>query len=146
MTITRKIAAAAVAAAAIVAPGAAQAQPADGHAPLARAAAAQDLRSPDARDAARTSSLAGTTSPKQDLRSPDARDAAIPRRRAIDAPGATAVDSQSRPGPAPVSAPASDGDGVDWEPIGIGLIGALLGIGGLGALAVRRTRRVRVPA
>jgi hypothetical protein len=39
-------------------------------------AAAQDLRSPDTRDAARTSSLAGTTEPAQDLRSPDARDAA----------------------------------------------------------------------
>jgi hypothetical protein len=40
-------------------------------------AAYQDLRFPDARDAARTSSLAGTVStPRQDLRSPDARDAA----------------------------------------------------------------------
>jgi hypothetical protein len=39
-------------------------------------AAAQDFRSPDTRDAARTSSLAGTYQPRQDLRSPDARDAA----------------------------------------------------------------------
>ena len=146
MTITRKIAAA-VTAAAIVAPGAAQAKPVDTDFWRTQASAVQqDLRSPDARDAARTSSLAGTTSAGQDLRSPDARDAAIQRRKAIDAPGATTVDSQSRPGPAPVPAPASDGDGIDWAPIGLGLAGALFGIAGLAVLGLRRTRRVRVAA
>jgi hypothetical protein len=48
----------------------------------ATAAAQQDLRSPDARDAARE---AGVVQPSQDLRSPDARDAA--REAATVEPG-----------------------------------------------------------
>jgi hypothetical protein len=104
----------------------------------ATAAPRQDLRSPDARDAAGASSL------KQDLRSPDARDAAADQPP-VNAPGATAVDSASRPAPAPAPVPTG-GDGMDWAPIGLGLAGALFGIAGLGVLAVRRTRRVRVPA
>jgi len=129
-------------------------------------ALAQDLRSLDARKAAPTSSLAGTTSPKQDLRSPDARDAAIPRRKAINAPGATAVDSATRPAPralpdpptwpvdpepitpaSAVEATGDDGGGVDWAPIGIGIAGGLLAVGGIAALAGRRRwQRLRVAA
>jgi hypothetical protein len=142
MTIKRSLAAA-LTTVAIAAPGAvAQAKPVDTHVPVAQAT--QDLRSPDARDAARTPSLGGTVSPKQDLRSPDARDAAVPQPD-INARGATAVDSSTRPAPAPVPA-STGGDGIDWAPIALGLAGALLGIAGLGALAVRHARRVRVPA
>jgi hypothetical protein len=101
-------------------------------------------------DEAPTSSLAGTTS-KQDLRSPDAMDAsrAYDIARAMEryymtqgttnAPGATAVDSQTRPAPV---APTSGTDGVDWPTTGIVLTVALLFAGGIVAL----TRRHRIPA
>jgi hypothetical protein len=140
MTITSTLAVA-LAAATIAAP--ASAQPADSNDPVARSPVTQDLRSADARDAARTSSLAGTTAPKQDLRSPDARDAAADQPP-VNAPGAPAVDSGTRPAPSPAPVPAG-GDRIDWAPIGLGLAGAVFGIAGLGVLAVRRTRLPRVP-
>src|SRR5687768_7604703 len=106
MTIRRTLLAT-LAAAALIAP-AAQAQPADMHASTAEAAAK-----------ARTQAQ-----PKQDLRSPDTRDLAETLRRsgntaganAVNAPGATAVDSASQQPPAgqptwptnpvPIAAPA----------------------------------------
>jgi hypothetical protein len=70
----------------------------------------QDLRSPDARDAARE---AGTvTEPRQDLRSPDARDAARELPRVVVSPPAVEVRE----------APSG---GFDWGDAGIGAAGAL---------------------
>jgi hypothetical protein len=127
MTITRTLLAV-LASLALAAP-AAFAQPADMHASVARA------------------------QPKQDLRSPDARDAA-------NAPGATATDAQSLPGPPTrpvnpqpaastheVKAAESPG-GVDWTGIGSGLAVSVLAVGGIAALAGRRgrTQRPRVSA
>lgn len=143
MTI-RTTLAAALAALAIGTP-AAVAQPADMHASTAQAAAQAQQR--------------------QDLRSPDAIDAAQhPRKaQAVDAPGATAVDSQSTntpvapgqptwavnpqpipPAPAPAATPTDDG--VDWATIGIGLAGTLLVLGGIVAVTnrMRPTPRTRV--
>ena len=125
----------ALAIAAIAAP-AATAQPADMHGAEAQAWA-QEQRAQQQR--------------AQDLRSADAIDAARNPRKAIDAPGATAADSQSRavpvaPGqptwatnpkpitPAPVVKASANDDGVDWETIGIGIAGTLLILGGIVAL------------
>ncbi len=128
MTITTRTLAAALAIAALAVP-AAQAQPADIHAPLARAAAeAQN---------------------KQDLRSADARDAAQHPR------GATAVESAVQPGPptwpvhpqpltpAPVAEVTDGGTGIQWTTIGLGIAGSLLAVGGLAALTTRRSRRLQ---
>ena len=95
---------------------------------LAAGEVQQDLRSPDARDAA----TATTVSEPQDLRSPDARDAAK--------------------GPGPSTAPevvvvklpdVAPADGLDWADAAIGA-GAVLGLTllGLGGalVAVRRRR------
>ena len=136
MTI-RTTLAAALAAVAVAAP-AAVAQPADMHASTAQAAAQAQQR--------------------QDLRSPDAIDAAQRphKAQAVDAPGATVVDSQSTstpvaPGqptwavnpkpipPAPAQAATPTDDGVDWGTIGIGLAGTLLVLGGI-AFVTSRTR------
>jgi hypothetical protein len=69
---------------------------------------------PDARDAARTASLAGTTSaPRQDLRSPDTRDYAA-GRGSFNAPAVTVVKVRE-----PTAPPASSG-GLDWGDAGIG--------------------------
>jgi hypothetical protein len=93
-------------------------------APAISAAQSQDLRSPDARDSAPTSSLAGTPSPDspwQDLRPPDVRDASVGRGTA-DSPDVTVVKLAQ---PAPVT--AADG-GIDWADAGIGaaiLLGAI---------------------
>lgn len=87
-------------------------------------AAGQDLRSPDARDAA-LSSQAGSY---QDLRSPDARDAARPE--ALTSP---AVDQ------------AAGSPGRDWSDVGFvagGLLTVVLALGALSVL-IRRRRTVR---
>jgi hypothetical protein len=82
---------------------------------------------------------------RQDLRSPDARDAANARPDLeIDAPGATAVDSATRPGPAQPAA-SDDANGVDWPAIGVGIAGSLFVIGGIAALTRRIRRPQRVP-
>jgi len=135
----------ALAIAALIVPAAAQAQPADMHASTAVAAA-------QARHQAQ-----GT----QDLRSPDARDAALHPRgpgHPVNAPGATAADSAStKPLPvlqqaptwasdpkpvtsAPASQPATDnsGDGVDWTTVLIGIAGSLIAVGGIALVANRR--------
>lgn len=96
------------------------------------AAAQQDLRGPDARDAARP---AAVRQPHQDMRSPDARDAAE-GRGTFNAPEVTVVrleDSPSKPG------------GLDWADAGIGAGGmlglVLLGLGG-GLLVTHRRQHV----
>ena len=93
------------------------------------AAAAQDLRSPDARGAGVASAPRGT-----DLRTPDAQDASK-GRGTFNAPDVMVVKLRA-PAPAPVAA----ADGMDWADAGIGA-GILLGLGALafgGALAVTR--------
>ena len=142
----RRTLAAVLAAAALIVPAAAQAEPADMHASVAQAAAAQqarqDLRSPDARDAATPRTA---PQPALDLRSPDARDAAT--RQAPPAGQPTwPVDPQ------PIAAPASEPVAVDsGSPVPVVPIvaGALLVL--LAALiaryAARRTgRSTRVAA
>jgi hypothetical protein len=153
MTLRRTLIAA-LTAAALVAP-AAQAQP-DMHASVAQAAAKanqqskQDLRSPDARDAAVPS--------KQALPSPDARDAAVSLHS--DGGGGTAPDSASqlppasRPtlptNPSPIVAaapePASDGSPLPVVPLVAGLLGVM--VAALAArYGIRRSgRRTRIAA
>jgi hypothetical protein len=150
---TTRTLAAALAIAALAVP-AAQAKPAtDMHASVAQAAAEaqakQDLRSPDARDAATQAQI------KQDLRSADSRDAALHPRgpgQAVNAPGATTVDSASVAAPAnpraiaPAPVAKVDDGGIEWLMIGLGIAGSLLVVSGLAALNSRRLHRPRVTA
>jgi hypothetical protein len=123
MRLTRIIAA--VIAAAFLTGPAAYAQPPDMHASVANAAA-------KARE-------------KQDLRSPDARDAATVRLHksgvAVNAPGATAVDSATIPAPdvAPAPAVKDSDDGVDWMTIGLGIAGTLLAVSAIALVSNRRS-------
>lgn len=101
-------------------------------------AAAVDLRSPDARDAAEHRGIYALEEDKtyQDLRSPDARDAA----RDIPARGVSTVT---------VAVPADPAGGFDWGDAGIGAAAmvALFSIAAGAALLVtgrRRGRSVRV--
>jgi hypothetical protein len=80
------------------------------------AAAQQDLRSPDARDAA-PSAHARQGQPQQDLRSPDTRDQAE-GRGTFSAPEVTVVK---------VTEPAPPSAGIDWGDAGIGA-GGMLGL------------------
>ena len=134
----RRILAAALAAAAFAVPTAAFAQPADMHASTAIAAA-------KARQ-------------QQDLRSPDAIDAAQHPRKAVvvNAPGATVVDSQAKstpvaPGqptwavnPQPLTPPAQPAaatksdDNTDWVAIAVGAGLTLLVFGGVAAFTRNR--------
>lgn len=77
------------------------------------AIAQQDLRSPDARDAARAATV------QQDLRSPDARDAAE-GRGTFNAPEVTVVK-------VPQTEPAPSASPLDWRDVAIGA-GAALGL------------------
>jgi hypothetical protein len=87
------------------------------------ALAQQDLRSPDARDAARAAMST------QDLRSPDARDAAV-------RPFAhTVVADRAYVAQAPTAAPASGS--FDWT---LGALLALVAIGCAGAIVVLRRK------
>jgi hypothetical protein len=141
MTIRRTLAAA-LAASAIAAP-AATAMPAPPDMQASRAQAAQAQQG-------------------QDLRGEHAQDAALhPRKsQAVDAPGATAADSQSKstpvapgqptwavnpkPLPPPTAQAATQGDdGVDWTTIGLGIGISLLVIGGIAALTSRSKRLPR---
>ena len=105
----------------------------------AEAGPGQDLRSPDTRDAARAAEPQQQVVPTgQDLRSPDSRDAAD-GRGTFNAPEVTVVK---------VSEPSSSG-GLDWGDVGIGA-GSLLGLilVGLGStlLVVHRRQARRQPA
>jgi hypothetical protein len=122
-----RILAAAVAFAALLAPTAV-AKPIDSPRPIADMHASVALAAAAERHA---------QTPKQDLRSPDARDAAtlpaVPRpapRQLERMSGLQAPTPSTRP--APVAAP--DDDGVDWATIGIGVgltfvaLGAITGV------------------
>jgi len=93
---------------------------------------------------------------RQDLRGERAQDAALHPRtaQAVNAPGATVVESQSKSTPVapgqptwavnpkplpPVTAQAAtkSDDGVDWTTIGLGIGISLLVIGGIAAVASR---------
>ena len=134
MSITRTLAAT-LAICALAAP-VAMAQPAsDMHASTATAAAKerakQDLRSPDARDAA------ATTAPKgQDLRTPDTRDAAIHLHRSGVIVGTTQPVA-AKPAPAPASVAKSTDDGIDWLTIGLGIAGSLFAVAGIALISSR---------
>jgi hypothetical protein len=100
------------------------------------ATAQQDLRSPDARDAA-------ASSIRQDLRSPDARDAAVvppspPQRRFTDLRSPDARDA-GRPQPFVVHSTSPASTGFDWGDAGIGaaIVAGVLAMV-LGGLGVRR--------
>jgi hypothetical protein len=98
------------------------------------AAAQQDLRSPDAVDAAQTALARGHDQQAQDNRSPDARDAAQ-GRGTFTAPRVTVVK---------VAQPtATTSGGFDWGDAGIGAGGvlALVLIATGGALMVTHHRR-----
>jgi hypothetical protein len=98
------------------------------------AGAQQDLRSPDARDAAQAAE-ARQDQPAQDLRSPDARDAGE-GRGTFNAPEVTVVK---------VTDPSPASGGLDWGDAGIGaggLLGViLLALGGALAVVHHRQRR-----
>ena len=124
------------------------------------AAAQQDLRSPDARDAAAAA--------RQDLRSPDARDAAAGRGSVVssgvsspqvftDEQRAMVKEFKSSPSyqatlrsaEPPQPAPVSSDGGIDWGDAAIvagGLLG-LIALGFAGAMAIvhRRHRGPRTP-
>jgi hypothetical protein len=108
----------------------------------ATAAAQQDLRSPDARDAG----MPAWAAPLQDLRSPDTRESAHPQRPQ-DLRSPDAVDSArgvvpSAPAVSPVTLVRSAPVGFDWGDAGIGAGGALavilLGTGGVLIVGRRR--------
>ena len=123
-TLTIGLALAAVAA--VAAPAAARIDPPpDARDRDGSAVAHQDLRSPDARDAAR---LAPSLAPRTDLRSPDARDAALLREVVV-----LPLSGDRRP---------SEADGFDWSDaaLGSGAAASLLLLGGVGALMLLRGR------
>jgi hypothetical protein len=168
MSITRTLIAT-LAIAALAVP-AAQAQPADMHASVAQAAAKtqqkQDLRSADARDAARhprtpdhAIQAPAATKHEQDARPRDTNvgaytPGAIP---AVSYPsGATADNPVTRPSvpgpptwpvnpepitPAPAAKVTDRGNGVDSTTIGLGIAGSVLALAALVGIA-RRTRRL----
>jgi hypothetical protein len=108
----------------------------------AAAADTQDLRSPDARDAALVTT-------RQDLRSPDARDAAAqaedPTSTSVYVSPAAAFTDTVAPayGSAtpPRSVSSNSSAGVDWTSIAFALAGALLVIGAAAAITTRRRAR-----
>jgi hypothetical protein len=120
------------------------------------APAASAMPSPPDMQASRAQAAAQAQQ-KQDLRGEAARDAALHPRvsQAVNAPGATAVGSQTKttpvaPGqptwavnPKPLPPPAqhasttSSDDGVDWATVGIGVGITLLVLGGIVALTNR---------
>jgi len=123
------------------------------------APAASAMPAPPDMQASRAQAIAQQRQ-KQDLRGEAAKDAALNanKAKAVNAPGATASDSQSKvarvapvaPGqptwpvnPQPIAPPAhhvsatTSDDGVDWVTIGIGVGITLLLVGGIVALTNR---------
>ena len=164
MTIRRTLVTA-LAAAALVAP-AAQAQPADMHASTAQAAAKaaqqpkQDLRTPDARDAAVTlhRSVHVVKAPPAMAADGGGGGGELAPAPAVNAPGATAVDSASELPPAgqptwpvnpsPIVAPApqavSDGSPVPVIPLVGAALLVLIAAFSARPLARHMARRTRV--
>jgi hypothetical protein len=138
-TTSTKLVAITLAALALAAPAASARTATDDSAAAAAAQPKQDLRSPDARDAARPDAPPAAQ-PKQDLRSPDARDAARP-----DAPPALPGPPTWPMNPQPIapvteSTPAGDGGGIGTAPaLGI-LLGGMALLGGAGAVVIRHRR------
>jgi hypothetical protein len=95
------------------------------------AAAQQDLRSPDARDATTRTHV---VRPGQDRRSPDARDAALISQGLLERQTPNTIVVEHR-----VTAPAPAG-GFEWLDAAIGAASAL-GIALLGAAALLAARR-----
>jgi hypothetical protein len=134
---------------------------------IAAPAAAQDLRSPDARDAAELAQTAPQVS--GDLRTPDARDAAVgdaprivvvnhgPDLRSPDASDAARAvvvsngqDLRSpdgrdaaRPSSTPVPSATPD-NGTDWGEIGMITGAVVLALGGVGAVFYITRRRAQL--
>jgi hypothetical protein len=122
-----RTAGAAVAVAALAAPGA-----------FAHSPVRQDLRSPDSIDAAAGRGTLARHEVRQDLRGPDAIDAAA-GRGTFSAPEVTIVKV-----PALAPADAGEGAGIQWTEVGIGgggMLGLLLLGAGGAALVVRRPHR-----
>jgi hypothetical protein len=102
----------------------------------AQATAGQDLRSPDARDAADPRGESVYVRPAQDLRSPDTRDAALISQGLIEQPTST-ISVDRAPGPAAAPLPTNGFDLIDALIGAAGALGvALLATGA--ALAGRR--------
>jgi hypothetical protein len=102
---------------------------------------AQDLRSPDTRDAA--GRIAGDP-PFQDLRSPDTREtdqerAAVERYKG--SPAYQQALEAARLAALPQPAPVAVSDGVDWDDVGIGAGGVLAIVALAGTTAILRLRR-----
>ena len=99
-----------------------------------QAFASVDLRSPDARDAARTPHAPTVV----DLRSPDARDASLatPATSVVDLRSPDARDA-GRPVQPTLVSTESPSDGFDWTYVAIGAGAAVL----LGAAGLARRRR-----
>ena len=116
---------------ALAAPGTAFAEPASSFIEESpQAAAAQDLRSPDVRDAA--AGLVGSTA-SQDLRSPDVRDIASSNVQPAE--------------PVPAVPPTTVEDGFEWASAAIGaaaMLAIVLALAAGAALVVPR-RRMRAP-
>lgn len=101
-------------------------------------AAARDLRSPDARDAA-----VQTAAPSADLRSPDAADAALPApARSVDLRSPDARDASGPASPPVAGQPSSDG--FAWGYLAAGTF-ALVLLTGVGVTTTRHRRRVKHP-
>jgi hypothetical protein len=101
-------------------------------------AASRDLRSPDARDAALTGSLAGGGA--QDLRSPDAADAS---RAAAVAAAQQRYESPSRV-VEPVAPSAPSGGGTPWTAIAIPAAFALIVAAAFAVARFGRRRAARI--
>jgi mannose/fructose/N-acetylgalactosamine-specific phosphotransferase system component IIC len=115
MSLTRTLAAT-LAICALGAPVASASQPADQHASVAIAAAKERA--------------------KQDLRSPDARDAAIHLHRSGLVVGVTQPVA-AKPAPAPAPAVKSD-DGIDWATVALGIAGSMIAVVGIALVTSRR--------
>jgi hypothetical protein len=99
---------------------------------------------------ASTAQAAARAQQKQDLRSPDARDAARHPRDAVNAATRPLPGPPTWPAHPQAIAPApaletTGGSGIDWAPIAIGVAASLLAMAGLLALNSRRTRRLHRP-
>ncbi len=101
-----------------------------------QALASQDLRSPDARDAALQAAQFSPSTTYQDLRSPDARDAGRAAKQNVpttyqDLRSPDARDAGRVPSPTPEAVSSPSSDGFNWGYLAIGA-GALLLLAGVG--------------